>query len=413
MSNNLLLANLNQPDALEAAYHQSPQKFEAQLKDALEVTPDSETLKVWHARLSYCPAAVVKNFSISLLIAFCFITSILAKLPTFLPIEGDWYYPRYIPILIITAVIAYFVSTTKPSRRILKMIVGGVIASAGYLALLPDTHHSASVIMALVHLPMFSLSLLALSFMGDDCKNVESRLNFIRYLGEMLIYAMLILLGGMVLTGVTLGLFSMIGLNIAEWYTQYVVVFGLVCAPLVATYLFDAIQNRESKFASILSNVFAPLFLITVLVYLIATLYQGKSPFTNRDFLITFNGLLVVILALTIFSISGKKRIAEATLSDYINVSLISATLLVNAVALSAILFRLSEYGLTVNRVVVSGANILIFFHLSLLLKAYIKHIRFNDNLSQLETTIAKYLPLYTLWSFIVAVIFPLVFWFK
>jgi len=64
----------------------------------------------------------------------------------------------------------------------------------------------------------------------------------------------------------------------------------------------------KSKFASILSNVFSPLFLVTVLVYLAAATYQGKSPFTDRLSHINFNGLLVIILALTIFSISGKKK---------------------------------------------------------------------------------------------------------
>ena len=99
-----------------------------------------------------------------------------------------------------------------------------------------------------------------------------------------------------------------------------------------------------------------------------------------------------------------------ATGSDYINVSLISATLLVNIVALSAILFRWAEYGITVNRVVMAGSNILIFFHLILLLKEYVSHIRQGNSLGNLEAVIAKYLPIYTLWSLIVAVFLPMVF---
>ena len=39
-------------------------------------------------------------------------------------------------------------------------------------------------------------------------------------------------------------------------------------------------------------------------------------------------------------------------------------TLIINGVALSAILFRVFEYGISPNKVVVSGVNILIFTHL-------------------------------------------------
>ncbi|MFT7562337.1 MAG: hypothetical protein ACI93R_004272 [Flavobacteriales bacterium] len=413
MSKNVLLENLNQPEILEQVYRDSPQEFELQFKDAIEKNNDSETLRVWSARLSYSPPTPSQKISISLLVFFCFIAGVVSKIPSYFPIDSDWFYPRFIPLIMISAVMAYFIKTTPSSRKGHKVIIAGVITCIVYLAVLPDSKGSASITMALIHLPMFSLSLLAYSFMSGEWKGVESRLNFIRYLGEMGIYSALILLGGMILTGVTLGLFSLIGLSIEQWYMEYVVVWGLISSPLVATYLFDSIQKRESKFAAILSNVFSPLFLITVLAYLVATLYQGKSPFTDRDFLVTFNGLLIVILALTIFSISGKKRASGITASDYISVSLFSATLIINVIALTAILFRWVEYGVTVNRVVVTGANILIFVHLILLFRQYVGHIKHGESLASLEITITKYLPIYTLWSLMVSFILPLFFWFK
>lgn len=413
MSRNLLLENLDQPEMLEEAYRNSPQEFEEHLKAAIEKNGDSETLRVWKARLSYCPPVSPKNISISLLVALCLIAGVVTKMPSIFSIKGDWYYPRFVPLIVVSVLIAYFILTTASSRKIHKVVISGIVASIAYLAILPPGSGSASITMALIHLPLFSLTLLAVSFMSDDWKSVESRLNFIRYLGEMGIYSVLILLGGMVLTGVTFGLFRVIDLHIEDWYMENIVVLGLVSSPLVATYLFDSVQNRHSKFAPVLSNVFSPLFLITVLAYLVAALYQGKSPFTDREFLINFNGLLLVILALTIFSISGKKRTTRVKASDYINVSLVSATLIVNVVALSAILFRWAEYGVSLNRIVVTGANILIFIHLIMLLRQYVSHIRHGKGIENLEATIAKYLPVYTLWSIIVSVFLPLAFQFK
>lgn len=423
MSNNTILEKLNDPDALEAAYQHAPEAFEAQLKDALQINSESETLKVWHARLSYTESASPQKIPIILLLVFCLGAFLVVKLPDFLPIDLDWFYPRYIPLAVIGAVIAYFIYSVDSTNKLIKITLGAVLAIAVYVALLPNGNDSASIIMALVHMPLFTLSLLAISFLGNEWKSSESRLDFIRYLGEMIIYSVLILLGGMILTGITINLFNLIGLHIEDWYMENVVVLGLVSAPLVATYVYDSVQNRQSKFATVLSNVFSPLFLITVLVYLAATLLQGKSPFTDRLFLINFNGLLVIILALTIFSISGKKRAGGVTLSDYINVSLVGATLLVNVVALAAIVFRWAEYGLTVNRVVVTGANIIIFVHLIMLLWHYLAYLRSGGGVDKggvdkggvdkLESAIANYLPVYTLWSLIVSVVLPLVFWYK
>ena len=413
MSKNLIMDNLDQPEILEEIYRNSPDKFELLLQEAIERKSDSETLKVWRARLAYSLPKPTQRISILLLVILCLITGFFTKIPSFFPIDGEWYYPRFIPLIAVNAIACYFLITTVSSLKTKKMVLTGMAACILYVLILPNISDSASLTMALIHFPLLSLSLLAISFMSDRWNDIEARLNFIRYIGEMGIYSILILLGGMVLTGITLGLFSLIELRIEQWYMEYIVVLGLVSSPVVATYLFDSVQNRESKFAPILSNVFSPLFLITILAYLMATIYQGKNPFTDRDFLITFNGLLIVILALTIFSISGKKRTAGVEISDYINVSLVSATLIVNLVALSAILFRWSEYGTTVNRIVVTGANILIFVHLVLLLFRYIGHLRDGRGVSGLDSAVGKYLPIYTVWSFIVSVVLPLIFQFE
>jgi len=412
MSDNIVLKNLDKPEVLEDVYRSSPEDFEADLENALKQKHDSETLKVWHVRLNYISPTVTQPFSVTLLVILCLITGLFTKLPSIFSIDSEWYYPRFVPLIVITAIMTYFLKEVT-NTKVLKTIVVGVFFCVALLLLLPHGTNSDSIIMALVHLPLFAISLLALSFMSDKWNTVEARLNFITYIGEMGIYTVLILLGGIVLTGITIGLFNLIGLSIEDWYIEYVVVLGVVSSPLVATYLFDSVQNRQSKFASILSNVFTPLFLITVTAYLMATFYQGNSPYADRDFLINFNGLLVIILALTIFSISGKKQTAGIQLSDYVNVSLISVTLIVNVIALSAILFRWAEYGITVNRVVVTGANLLIFIHLVLLLIEYIKHLYQNNETRSLESTIVMYLPVYTAWSLVVSVVIPVVFQFE
>ena len=412
MSENVILNNLDHPQILEEVYRSNPDKFEVDLAEALSQRKDSETLRVWDARLSFVSPDEPSKVSVLFIVFLCLLAGFFTKLPSIFPIDGDWYYPRFVPLITVTAIIIYFFKTS-PNTSTLKFTFSAIVGCIVFLIMLPHSNDSASITMALLHLPLFVFSLLAISFMSNTWNSVKARLDFIRYSGEMGIYTVLILLGGIVLTGITLSLFNLIDLSIEEWYFEYVVVLGLVSSPLVATYLFDSIQRRQSKFAPILSNVFSPLFLITVIVYLVATFYQGKSPFTDRDFLISFNGLLLVILALTIFSISGKKSSTRIALSDYINVALVSATLIVDIIALLAILFRWAEYGMTVNRIVVTGANLLIFIHLVLLGTRYIDRLRLRSGINKLESTIAMYLPVYTVWSLFVSVIIPLVFWFE
>ena len=409
---NSVLDKLEQPDALELAYRNEPERFKVELTEALLAYPDSETLKVWHARLYFTAQSSLTQSSFVFLLGMCLVATLLVKLPAYLEIEGDWYYPRFVPLIVFSALIIYFQKAAL-NLRIARFIGVSLVVYFVYLLLLPFDESSDSIIMALLHLPLVCCSLLALSFTSGEWRSTDARLSFIRYIGEMGIYTVLILLGGMVLTGITFGLFSVIDLDIMPWYSEYVIVMGLVSAPLVATYLFDTKLNRQSKFAPILANVFSPLFLITILAYLFASFLQGNSPFTDRDFLINFNGLLILILALTVFSICGKKRSEEVQVADYINILLLIATLLVNIIALSAIVFRWAEYGMTLNRIVVTGANLLIFVHLILLLKKYVVCLSKNQGFARLESTVASYLPVYTCWALIVAVLLPLIFQFE
>ena len=98
---------------------------------------------------------------------------------------------------------------------------------------------------------------------------------------------------------------------------------------------------------------------------------------------------------------------------DVMNMALVTVTLAIDLVALSAILFRLSSYGFTPNRIAVLGANLLVFCHLCGIVLQYVQFCRGAQIFSSLENWIVGYLPAYTLWTGIVAFLFPFVFRFK
>ena len=148
------------------------------------------------------------------------------------------------------------------------------------MRLLPNVISSQSILMSQIHMPLFLLSVLSISFIDSDWKNIENWLTSIRYLGEMIIYVIVMLIGGIVLTFITIELFHLIGISIENWYIEYIVILGLASAPIVATYLYDIVLKQKSNIANIIANTFSPLFLVTVVCYLIAMSYaQKKSIF--------------------------------------------------------------------------------------------------------------------------------------
>jgi len=411
---------------LEQAYRLDPVQFRSWFDTVYQHNSQSQLLQAWQARLSFddtaqhsytedtSPANVCKSDN-SLLLYVVFISVLvwaIAKLPDFISLDGEWFYPRFIPFLVIAALLVYFIISRAHEKARLLIGIAGIILVLLVLLLLPDRPGSDSITMALIHGPFVMLSLLGIIFCGGHWRESSVRLDYIRYGGELLIFTALILLGGAVLTALSLGLFELIGIPINDWFFDYVVMWGAMSAPLIATWLWDQILNRESKLASVIANVFSPLFLLLTVAYLLALLGQQRSPFSDREFLIIFNALLVVVWGITVFSVTGRAD-KSSRLLDLTNLSLVFVTLVIDAIALTAILYRLFLFGITPNRIAVTGANLLIFVHLVWIFYEYVKAFQSKGGTEVIKTTIGRYLPVYSLWSIFVFTGLPLLFGFS
>ena len=399
------------PASLERAYRHDPAGFCVWLDAALTQEPDSQLLQAWHARLYYGRSADSSPYKNLLLYTILISTLIwaIAKAPAYVSVDEEWFYPRFFPFLVISGLIAYFSMAGNRARNTLFFNGIALLFVMLWHFLMPHYRDSDSLIMALLHMPLVMLSILAMTFFNGQWRIMDNRLQFIRYGGELLIYTGLILLGGAVLTSLTLGLFQLIGIRLEEWYFSYVGLWGGMSAPLIATWVWDQVLQRESRLAPVIANVFSPLFLLMTVLYLLALLGGGRSPFSDREFLIIFNALLLIVWAISAFSISGRGD-KPSTLMDLTNLSLVVITLIIDAVALAAILYRTFTMGITPNRVAVTGTNLLIFVHLIWIFYEYAREFRGAGSMEFIRTTIARYLPVYTLWSVIVVIFLPLVF---
>ena len=126
-----------------------------------------------------------------------------------------------------------------------------------------------------------------------------------------------------------------------------------------------------------------------------------------------FNVMLLGVMAIIVFSISETAINKKRKFNDIILLALATITLLVDLYALTAILYRLVEFGFTVNRIAVLGSNLLIFGNLILIIIELYKVNYKNSDIKNVELKIANYLPIYTTWTIFIVFILPIIFGFN
>jgi len=416
---NEIIENLNNPGMLEKIYREHPEIFTECFHEIYKEHEDSIILKVWRERLFYgsdqfehSVKEIKKFHELFVVVVISLFSGTIAKLPNFINgIDEHFFYSRNLSFFVLPAIAFYFAYKAPPKRNILFVLCGAFLFSLIFINLLPNPENSDTIILSSLHMPFFLWTIVGIAYIGNLRQLPMKRMDYLKYNGEVLIYTSIILIGGVILTGVTNFLFYLIKINIFMWYKKYIVIYGAVASPIVATYLAE--NRKESKIAPIIAKIFSPLFLITLIAYLIAVVIQQKSPYSDRNFLILFNVILLIVLAITIFSISERYSHNSAVSHDYINVSLVFVALIVDVVALSAIIFRLASYGFTPNRIAVLGANVLVFIHLVGIVYHYINFFREKSQISKIEYWITRYLPAYTAWTAFITFIFPFLYEFS
>jgi hypothetical protein len=411
--NNLIFENIDNPHELERMFRKDPVAFKRSLSYAREQSPDSQVLAVWYERLNFKESANAEKTSL-LQKGFLSmgILAILAGISTRIIlhfVEQEAIAPINLVFGILPFIAAYFVYNNSPKKNVLYTLVSLFLISGFYLNMLP-LEYKDSIILAYLHLPIFLWVLLGLAFTGNEYGVGSKRLAYVKFNGEFCILYASMAISGMLLAALTMQLFGFVGMDIEEFYFKNIVLFGAAALAVVATYLVSKNLKLAKNIAPYIAKIFSPLVLATLLIYLIAVIWVGKNPFLDRNFLIAFNGILLSVLAVTIFSITESGTDEKKNISDYINFALIVLALIIDSVALSAIVFRLSSYGITPNRLAVLGVNILIWANLIWVMLSYMRFLQNRTGPSTIQDAVTKYLPIYGLWAAFVIFTFPLIF---
>lgn len=409
-----ILSNLDNPRELERLYRTDKPTFKRTFKDLYPELKDHALAGFWHERLNFATDEVSRSTSKNLifLIIASLLAGIIAKLPAFFGMDEEFFYPRNIGFVIFPFLTAWFAWKNKLSASKIAFLASTTLLGLIFINSLPDVRKSDTLILSCVHLLLFLWCILGFAFVGESRDNHEKRLGLLKYNGDLVVITTLIVIAGVIMTGLTIGLFQLIGYNIETFYIEYVAVFGLAAAPIVGTCLTRTNPQLVGKVSPVIARIFSPLVLVMLVIYLTAMVYSGKDPYNDREFLLVFNALLIGVMAIIFFSVAETKA-TKSQPEIWVLFLLSVVTVMVNAIALSAILFRISEWGITPNRAAVLGGNVLILINLLLVTAQLFRVLSKKIDIAGVGKAIAFYLPVYFVWTTIVTFIFPFLFGFE
>ena len=262
-----------------------------------------------------------------------------------------------------------------------------------------------------LHLPIALWLPVGIAYAGGRWRESAGRMDFVRFSGELLIYYALIALGGGVLIALTAGMFGAIGIDFEPVFEDWLPC-GVLGAVIVASWLVEAKQSVIENMAPVLTRLFTPLFALALLAFLGTMVWTGRGIDIERNALIAFDLVLVLVLGLLLYSISARDPQAPPGAFDLLLVLLLVSALVADAFALAAIGARISEFGFTPNRVAALGENVVLLGNLGWSTVLYVRFLRGRGPFASLERWQTAYLPAYSVWAAIVVVGFPPVFGF-
>jgi hypothetical protein len=189
---------------------------------------------VWQERLNFDNEDIswgTRNEFMFVLLASA-LAALLAKIPQLANINPEYFYPRNVALIVFPMLTIYFARKQQLSTQKLLLLSTAILLSAVYINLLPDNDKSDTLILACIHLPLFLWTLLGFTFVGGQLNDYHKRLDFLRFNGDLVVMGTITLIAGGLLTGITLGLFELIQINIEQFYGEYIVVSGLAAAPI-------------------------------------------------------------------------------------------------------------------------------------------------------------------------------------
>jgi hypothetical protein len=227
---------------------------------------------------------------------------------------------------------------------------------------------------------------------------------------DTFVVAGLLAIGGGLLTAITFGLFSALGIELPLAVQRLFVAGGggLIVVVAVALVYDPSAGPAEQpsdeglgKLVSLLMRLLLPLSVGVLLVYLAFIPFNWREPFENRNVLLIFNAMLFAVVALLV----GVTPVHDSELGEKGQtwlrrgvIALAVLALVISLYALAAILYRTANDRLTPNRLLFIGWDVINIALLGMLLVRQARSGRLRW-LPAMHRAFAVGAVLYVVWS--------------
>jgi hypothetical protein len=277
---------------------------------------------------------------------------------------APWFF-RDLGFFVLPVLAAHFaVLRRMPVPRVLALVA--VVAGLAVLVnVLPFVTSGSTELLVAIHVPVALWFVVGAAYLGGDIRSSNRWMDFIRFTGEWLIYYALIALGGAVLIALTVAVLTPIAPGAAEQVIIWVLPSGAAAAVVVAAWLVEAKKSVIENLAPVLTAIFTPLFAAMLLVAAVGYAVAGLGGDFDRDLLLVFDLLLLVVLGLLVYGISARESGLGPGAMDVIRLVAVVAAIVLDVLVLVAMLTRVGEFGFTANRVVALGLNVILLVNLA------------------------------------------------
>lgn len=421
-----IISNTASPLKLEELYRLNPAGFIQSFSEVYETIKEQPIAEFWRSRLQYesqpLNEAVIdltepgeKKFNLTFTIIAALFAGTFIKIGDMFGLPLDEYVRDNIAFFVLPLLCIYYIIKNK-IHAVQTVIFGVVVViSVLFMNLSPWEQKSDTQLLSSLHIVFIMWAFLGLAFTSFDLKARDKQMQFIRRNGDVAVLTGVIIICGVFLTALTQGLFQAIGIKLPEEVFKHIAMYGLAASPIVANYMVESSPKIINKVTPFISNIFTPLILVLMTVFIIVLTFFANDPINSRHELIVFNVLLAVNMGVIVFSFSAEagNTLKRGSFQNKVLLVLSGEALLINIIALCAIVYRLFAFGISPNRIAVLGVNALMFINLIAIAVKLYGYVRATQDTGAVHKSMTMMLPWYTLWAAIAAFVFPFIFWFK
>lgn len=420
----------NDPRRLEDLYQmtlreKNAAQFASDLVTCHQEAPDNVLYSAWFYRLQPAPAVATRsgtNWRLAVPL------SIVAGLLLWLMTGPETFRSTQIPPVFLACapieaaiVILFLLLTSRRFGQRAVLVWIGLAALTAYALHFENAlpQNAQYVTLAMLHVPLLAWMGVGLYLVGSS-KDERARFAFLAKSFEVFFVAAIFSGAAGAFSGMTMGLFAALGIQLADPIMRLLSVGVVGAVPLLAvalvydpclTPLQQRFEQGMGKVISTLMRLLLPLTLLVLVIYLGVIPFNFMAPFKSRDLLIVYNAMLFAVMALLIGATPVHEedfpKYAKALRTGILLLSILAT--LVSVYALSATLCRTLQGALTPNRLTIIGWNCV---NIMILLLVIIRLVRDNTQrwMASVQSALGSGVWAYILWGTFLVIGIPWLF---